>query len=297
MGRYRIITIDGGGIRGILSARVLDRLWPLQAHLYSGTSTGGIIALGLAFGLTPSQLVDFYWKAGSTVFHRPTYIHRVLGGLFSSQYENTALKHVLYEIFGDHRLGDLREKVLIPTFDLMSDDGHAWKPKFFHNLDESDLDQRIVDVALRTTAAPSYFPSYQGYIDGGVIANNPSMCALSQALDCGTIRASLDEVRLLSISTGRLSSGILGEDLNWGLTHWVRYITNITLEGSVDVSHYQCSRVLRAGYHRIDPVLPRHIALDDVSSVKELVDVADEVELSPVMQWINDSWIDYKEAS
>lgn len=290
MNTFKILSADGGGIRGILLARLIQRLGVLDADLYAGTSTGGIIALGLAFGLKPEDLVDFYWKAGQTVFFRPTVFHRILGGVFNSQYDNTRLYDVLYSIFGEHKLGDLERKVLIPTFDLMADDVGTWKPKFFHNLDSSDLDQRIVDVALRTTAAPSYFPSYQGYIDGGIIANNPSMCALAQSLDRGTVGANLDDIRLLSISTGRLSQGIDGETLDWGLTKWIRYATNMAMEGTVDVSHYQCSRVLKNHYFRIDPVLPKRINLDDVSEVRDLIQIADEVELSNAEHWLDTNW-------
>lgn len=292
MKNFKILSLDGGGIRGILSARILQRIGALDADLYAGTSTGGIIALGLAFGLKPEALVDFYWTAGRTVFYRPTIFHRVLGGVFSSQYENTRLHDVLYSIFGEHRLGDLERKVLIPSFDLMSDDHGMWKPKFFHNLDSSDLNEKIIDVALRTTAAPSYFPSYQGYIDGGIIANNPSMCALAQALDQGTIGVTIDQIRLLSISTGRLSQGIDGDTLDWGLTKWMRYATNMAMEGTVDVSHYQCSRVLKDKYFRIDPVLFKRINLDDVTEVNTLLEIADEVDLSYIEHWLETTWRD-----
>ena len=290
MKSYNILSIDGGGIRGILSARILQRLGNLDADLYCGTSTGGIIALGLAFGLKADALVDFYWSSGQSVFYQPSFLHRVMGGVFNSQYENTKLYDLLYSIFTDYRLGDLERKVLIPTFDLMADDVGTWKPKFFHNLDSSDLNERIVDVALRTTAAPSYFPSYQGYIDGGIIANNPSVCALAQALDQGTVNSDINQIRLLSISTGRLSQGIDGETLDWGLTKWMRYATNMAMEGTVDVSHYQCSRVLKEKYFRIDPVLPKRINLDQVSEVKHLVEIADEMELTNVEHWIQTQW-------
>lgn len=290
MSAFKILSCDGGGIRGALSARILDRLGLLDADLYAGSSSGGIIALGLAFGLHPSKLVDFYRDKGARVFFRESYFHRLIGGLFSSQYSNKGLKEVLQETFGDARLGDLQKKVLIPTFDLMSADRQSWKPKFFHNLDSSDLNERIVDVALRTSAAPSYFPSYQGYVDGGLVANNPSVCALAQALDEGTVGACIEDVRLLSISTGRVSDGILGDDINWGLMKWIRYLINLEMEGSVNVEHYQCSHLLKTNYFRLDPVLPQRITLDDVGSIDKLLEVADELALSDVTNWLEDRW-------
>jgi len=290
MNKFKILSIDGGGVRGVLPARLIDRLGSPAADLYAGTSTGAIVAVGLAFGLRASDLVNFYWSLSNKVFYQPTVVHRVIGGLFSSQYDNRNLIVEMRNIFGEHTLRDLERRVLIPTFDLMSDDGQTWKPKFFHNLDNSNLDEKIVDVLLRTTAAPSYFPSYQGFIDGGIVANNPAMCALAQALDQGTIGCSFDQIRLLSLSTGRLSQGLVGDALDWGLARWMRYATNMAMEGTVDVAHYQCSRVLREHYFRLDPVLPRQIAIDDTRAVPELVEHADDLSLESAEAWLSANW-------
>src|SRR5262249_50296279 len=154
--------------------------------LLAGTSTGGIIALGLAFGLTPAQLVSLYRQNGAVIFDATWLRHLTdLGGLAGALYDNEKLKTILSNAFQNAVLDDLARKVLIPTFDLDSFQDpqidhtvpgyvRAWKPKFFHNFPgaDSDGEERVVDVALRTSAAPIYFPTYQHYIDGGVVANN-----------------------------------------------------------------------------------------------------------------------------
>ncbi|RMF65346.1 MAG: hypothetical protein D6746_00605, partial [Bacteroidetes bacterium] len=177
MAIYRILSLDGGGIRGLLSAVVLEQLdaacpgWRDRIDLIAGTSTGGILALGLAFGLTPTDLRVLYYDKGGDIFHDTLLddLHD-LGRAIGAEYDNRYLRRELERIFGDTPLGKLRKKVLIPAFDLDNEDPdpekRTWKPKFFHNFGgrDSDADVRVVDVALYTSAAPTYFPSVDGYI-------------------------------------------------------------------------------------------------------------------------------------
>ena len=216
---YRILSFDGGGIKGIYTARLLDRIAAARpgllpsVDLFAGTSTGGIIALGLASGLSPGELVDLYDQNGKAIFDASLMREITdLDGLSGADYNNANLERIMAQTFKETLLGDLPKKVLIPAFDLdnyqdpetdheASDFVRCWKPKFFHNFPEPDSDgeQRVADVALRTSAAPTYFPTAQHYIDGGVVANNPSMAALAQALDSGTGNQPLANIHLLSL--------------------------------------------------------------------------------------------------
>jgi len=186
---YRILSVDGGGIRGLYAAVLLDRLTlevPTlvdRVDLVAGTSTGGIIALGLAHGLAPADLVALYRDRAKEIFD-DSWLDDLkdLGGLTGADYDNENLKKLLGEIFGKRTtLKQLKKRVLVPTFDLDNESPapgkRMWKPKFFHNYPgpDSDGEELVVDVALRTSAAPTYFPTYQGYIDGAVVANNPAM--------------------------------------------------------------------------------------------------------------------------
>ena len=232
---FRILSLDGGGIRGVLTARLLERLqegkpdFLDKVDLFAGTSTGGLLALGLAYGLKPEDCRKLYEQYGQEIFKRSPL--GILSDIFNAKYKNDRLAARLQEQFGDRAtLGDLANQgkyVLISSFDL--DNGpdnrqgiRMWKPKFFHNLDAADLDfkEKVVAVALRTSAAPTYFPIYDGYVDGGVVANNPSMCALAQALDPKTGRQELTDIVLLSVGTG-LNPKIVEEmNAGWGLSHW-----------------------------------------------------------------------------
>src|SRR3989442_12148843 len=213
---YRILSVDGGGIRGLYAAVLLDRLTrevPTlvdRVDLVAGTSTGGIIALGLAHGLAPADLVALYRDRATEIFDdswRDDLKH--LAGLTGADYDSEQLKALLEDVFGKKtRLKQLKKRLLVPTFDLANesqDPGkRMWKPKFFHNYPGPDSDgaELVVDVALRTSAAPTYFPTYQGYIDGAVVANNPAMAALAQALDAGTGKQALRDGRPFALGAG-----------------------------------------------------------------------------------------------
>lgn len=230
MSPYHILSMDGGGIRGILTARVLERIDELlpgflnAVNLYAGTSTGGLLALGLASGMTPRQMRQMYQDLGDHVFSDTILDDlRDLGNLIGAEYSIGPLKGVLESYFPSATLANLPRRVLISTFDLDNEgQGYPgfrnWKMKFFHNFPgaDSDGDQTVVDVGLRTSVAPAYFPVYQGYIDGGVSASNPAMCAVAQALHRSTGGQHIEDLRLLSMGTGYNPHFLETQDADWG---------------------------------------------------------------------------------
>jgi hypothetical protein len=192
---------------------------------------------------------------------------------------------------------------LIPAFDLDNSqdpetDRHAadyvrsWKPKFFHNFPgpDSDGEQLVADVAMRTSAAPTFFPTYQHYIDGGVVANNPSMAALAQALDSGTGNQPLGEIRLLSLGTGLTSTFIDGHDHDWGIAQWAKPLISLMIDGVGGVADYQCAHLLGSRYFRLCPLLPVAWKLDDAVDIPGMIAAADAVDLGPVLAWVAGSF-------
>ena len=297
---YHILSLDGGGIRGLLTTILLERLeaavpgFLAEIDLFAGTSTGGILALGLAAGVTPTAARSLYEEKGPEVFADSVFDNvRDLGNAIGAQYSNVNLKRVLTEYFGDKTLNDLPHKVLIASFDL--DNGpdnptplRTWKPKFFHNFSgpDSDGQERVVDVALRSASAPSYFPVYQGYADGGVFANNPCMAALAQALEPTTGQQNLADIQLLSLGTGRGNQFLTTQNADWGWVQWAPHIINIMLGASSGVAEYECRQLLGARFHRLDPLLPETIGLDDVSKIPRLVEIAERVMLETTIDWL-----------
>jgi patatin-like phospholipase/acyl hydrolase len=239
---FRILSIDGGGIRGILPGTVLAEFE--RAHLggqsvgnyfdlIAGSSTGGIIALGLSIGMTASDILKIYVEHGEEIFPP-------LRGPFKSikaklqfirslnryQYERAPLERELRRIFGERLLGDAQRRLCIPSFDGFTEVNIFKTP---HHPDFiRDWREEMVTVALATSAAPTFFSIYRNgdrhFADGGVWANNPVMVALVDAMTCYAI----DRHRIEILSVGCGESEMIfteGQVRGGGLWHWREIIS------------------------------------------------------------------------
>lgn len=305
--RYRILSLDGGGIRGLLTLvllQELDRLvegWLSRVDLIAGTSTGGIIALALAHGLPPAEVRKLYEDKCGDIFD-DSWLDGLLdvGNLMGAAYDNKGLRREVKRILGKTKLKDLAKKVLISTFDLDNEaeepNPRHWKAKYFHNFsgEDSDGEALAYKVALYTSAAPSYFPTVDGYIDGGVVTNNPSMTALAQTQDLRAViedRPTLDEIALLSIGTGQPLYRIEGERRDWGWGQWARPIIDVMMDGGMRVVDYQCRQLLRENYHRICPIMNPPIPLDACHKKGKLIELGEKTPLEETVQWLQDYWM------
>ena len=202
------ISIDGGGIRGVIVAKALSMLEqqlgrPLHDvfRLTAGTSTGSIIAAGLASGLTGQHLFEMYIQLSGSVFRRG--IRTSLWYLFNYRYPDPPLQSALKTYFGDKTVGDLWKEepptdLLLTTFDVTQN-----RTRFIKSY-KSEYERWPVAKAVQASAAaPTYFPSVDGqYIDGGVGSyNNP--CYLAAYEIQYSLPWKLEETTLLSIGTGR----------------------------------------------------------------------------------------------
>ena len=192
----------------MFTTAILDRLAAdLQVDLLShvdllaGTSTGAIIALGLAAGLPPADLVGFYHRTGPAIFPRRR--SRAVRRLTRSKYSPLPLREALQEALGARTLADSRLPLLIPAYDLCTDKVHLFRTPPHAERLRRDGREMMVDVALASSAAPTFFPSHPlrglRLIDGGVWANNPTMVAIVEALT--VFKRSLEEIVVISIGT------------------------------------------------------------------------------------------------
>ena len=307
MTKYRILSLDGGGIRGLLSLVLLQRLeesvpgWLHDVDLLAGTSTGGIIALGLAHGLPLAELRKLYEEKGKAIFD-DSWLDNLkdLGSVIGAQYQNKNLTKELRRIFGETTLKDLKKRVLIPAFDLDNEKpdpaARCWSPKFFHNFPgtDSDGDQLAYKVALYTSAAPTYFQAVDGFVDGGVVANNPSMAALAQTQDHRALKHAPEhnQIALLSIGTGQSLMRIEKKNLDWGQAQWIKPLLSILMDGVMGVADFQCRQILGKSYFRLAPVFPpdKVIALDAVDRIPDLVEFAESVDISSAVEWLDATW-------
>lgn len=305
---YRILSLDGGGIRGLATVIMLQRLeqaapgWLERTDLIAGTSTGGIIALALGKGVPLEELRSLYETKARRIFDDSWLDDlRDLGNLTGAQYGNKALKAELSRIFGTKTLADLRKRVLVSAFRL--DNEHpdparrGWAPKFFHNFpgEDSDGDMPVVKVALYTSAAPTYFPSVDGYIDGGVCANNPSMAALAQTQDRRAFRdpPPLNRIALFSVGTAAPKMRIARKNMDWGVAQWAKPLVHLMLDGTMGIADYQCRQFLGDRYHRLDPPFPaaRAVPMDAVNRIPELIAFAESADINAAAEWLRRFWL------
>ncbi|GAB3141675.1 CBASS cGAMP-activated phospholipase [Marisediminicola antarctica] len=188
----RILSIDGGGIKGVFPAAFLADLEteldaPLASYfdLITGTSTGGIIALALGIGIPAIDILRFYEERGPEIFRGGKGLGR-LKQLVSAKYNPAPLRAALIDVFGDRKLGECKTRLMIPSLDLETGAVHVMKTAH-HPRFERDYKLSVVDVALATAAAPTYFPTHRlaagiPLVDGGMWANNPMGAAAVEAL-------------------------------------------------------------------------------------------------------------------
>ena len=305
---YRVLTFDGGGICGILSLVVLRRLIDerpnllAEVDLFAGASTGGIISLGLADGISPAVLQDLYVHKGKDIF-KPQRFN--WWGLQSAKYTNKGLLRLTEDVFADHCLGDLAGKVLIPAFDLqcVQDGKNVWYPKFFSNWSDDDPDCRVLarDVAMYTSAAPTFFPSYDGFIDGGVAANNPCAAAMAMLLNPKVAgrRTSRRDLKILSIGTGMPAHSLDKRVLNWGLVKWAKQLADVFMDGIVDVATYQCQATLQEGFCRVNPRYDVGVrpGMDGWKQAAKLIELGNAVDIRAAVKWLETEWPGKKEAT
>jgi uncharacterized protein len=288
---FRILSIDGGGIRGVFPAAVLTELESrflggasINSHfdMIAGTSTGGIIALALAHGMTARQALNIYLERGERIFSPAAglgKVSRLLRWAFKPKHDQTALKEELLRIFGDKVLDDAVTRLVIPSFEGRHGEPFLYKTP--HHPDyQKDRHKRFAHVALHTTAAPSYYPGVEddGYvmIDGGIWANNPVMNALVDALACFDIAR--EDVRILSLGTGESTFTVDERARDGGIKDWA-FMRSFNAAARAQSRNALGQAYLLAGKNnvtRIDvPESDTPIAMDDVQrSVRELPMVA-----------------------
>ncbi|MDR0879747.1 MAG: patatin-like phospholipase family protein [Clostridioides sp.] len=295
--KFNILTFDGGGVRGALSVGILENIQNEggdvleNTDLFSGTSTGSLIALGLAYDVSVEKLVDLY-----SLENMKFIFDKKHNEITRPKYDNEHLHEALLKVFPeDLRLSDLGHYVLIPSL-YLGDWEEEWKPTFYTNLPNSlNSEYGVIDVAMQSCAAPIYFPSYNRHIDGGMVANDPSLACI--ATICGSeYNIKLEDINLLSISTGHTKNRIVDDTSNWGAMEWVMNknishpIVTLTLDSNAIISKDLSQKLLRDSYCRIDPYLANDIALDDYTKVPYMRSEARNYDIAPVMHWLGTKW-------
>lgn len=287
--KFKILSIDGGGIRGVFPAHILkcisDRLHVSiidNIDLVTGTSTGSIIAAALACRIDPERIIALYREKGKTIFTpRVSFLPRFLRPGFHSIYKNEALYKELTSVFQDIKLGDITTPLIIPATDIGNGLVHVFKSSYSPEFTRYK-DRYVRDAVMASCSAPTYFDptKVSEYLlaDGGLWANNPSLVALIDAQK--RLNISRSDIQILSIGTGH-SKKVYGTKPHrkWGLLlGWQhKELVNffMSLQAQATQNYLQLSlnsdQLLRLNFET-DKKLP----LDDCSFMDDFISRADQ---------------------
>lgn len=258
---FKILAIDGGGIRGVIPATVLMEIEKQTGKriaelfdLIAGTSTGGILAVGLAkpgedgrARYTAADMRELYLREGAAIFPKPGFPQSVWSNAkrpFAETYASKGIEGVVRKYFGDSRLRDSLCNLLVTSYEI-----HLRQPWFFRSdraRQDPEYDFPLWEVARATSAAPTYLAPAQiqrgglrpwMLIDGGVYANNPALCAYAEVRQLEPDA----EILLVSLGTGRHARAI---HYRPGLLGWAKPILDVVFDGVSRTTEYQLEQLL-----------------------------------------------------
>lgn len=284
----RILSIDGGGIRGVVPSLWLDHMerglvargcgaLTSQFDLLVGNSTGALIVAGLAAGKHPAELAQLYDEASRAIF--PATPARILSrarraptqGISAPKFDGRGLDRVLRLIFGEMTLGELQHPTLLLTYDTLTR-----APLWLRSYAPEHRDIPVWEACRGSAAAPGYFPGHcmrlgtreLSLIDGGVVANNPSVFAIAEALRIDPALSQPRDLLLVSLGTGRHAYPISARDAgSWGALQWSMPILDVVFDGASDNNDVIARQLVGDGYFRFQIALEKGSAsLDDASA-------------------------------
>ena len=287
---FRILSLDGGGLLGAFTASVLATFEKqcqkthgkaLVDHfdLITGTSTGGLIAIALAMGTPAEQILDFYRNQGRYIFPRSGRVRgwvKTLRTLFRPKFSPKELRKAVIAVVGEKPLREALTRLVIPVYQA-SPLGRPYLFKTPHDLQRAHhADVAAADVALATSAAPTYFPAHSVkgfgvFIDGGVWANCPSRVGVVEAV--AFCKQPLTEIEMLSISTTNYPFAIQKEAQLGGYLGWAPTIIETFMFSQIQASVNEAQCLLgKDRFHRIDFLtIPNTWIMDDPNGIDDLI--------------------------
>ena len=317
MDTFKVLSLDGGGARGYLTILILERIEKqFQKHfndkkligerfdLIVGTSTGGIIAAGLAIGKSATEIRNLYEELLNEIF-KQTY-----KGFIKPKYNQETLKNELQKILKDKTFQDVKTHLCLTSVDVATSKPRLFKSPYLKSL-ETRADEKLIDAVLATSAAPVFFPlvdtKYLSHLaDGGLVANNPTMIGITDAY---RVTNDLTKIRLLSIGTGKMVQmpyevnkiKECGGILSWALNsknfqdtlkqpliekRMIIPLIEVLLNSQSSLINAQANLLLKDNFIRINPALPTPMDLDDVSKLDILKNLATEIDKEKTMKKI-----------
>jgi len=305
----RVLSIDGGGTRGLMPATMLHQMEQHTGQSIAdifdvivGSATGGIIATALSAGLPTNEIIDIYLNRASFILP-DSFFRKVWNplNLFAPKYPNDNLKELLEDKLGCAvTLGDVYTKYgrdtifLVASLELSPElapqEAPQFKVKVFNSADPGDHKEHLVDVALRTSAAAVNLPIHQKFGEGGNYANDPALMGLSFCLNQEAgfgLSADIEDVRVLSLGCGSdggsyFSGKQIGKG-NWGLIKWMGRLVNLVIDTNMVYTQYLMEEMLGAqAYLRVNPYYKSAEAPDILRKGKLRIDVKKPEQLQAI---------------
>ena len=278
---FKILSLDGGGIRGLFSISLLAKLeqeFNVKCtdifDMFAGTSTGSIIALGLASGMTASEIQKFYQDIGPKIFTKKPSLWNIL---FAKHNANN-LKRSLEQIFKQKTVQDVMNNnkyIIIPATNLSGPlVTRIFKTDYKKEFNEHNT-YKLCDIALASSSAPTYFKtcgiskpntdSKEYFCDGGLFANNPGVCAITEAVK--HLQKNVKEIKMLSIPTeSKFRKKADSKPRRGFLTGWGEELIETTLHATTQINNYIAEFILAENYFRAEPLGHiQNIKLDDAN--------------------------------
>lgn len=281
---FQVLALDGGGVKALFTVHVLARLEAdlgvrIASHfdLIAGTSAGGILALGLGAGLTPAEMVEHYTGLVERVFpHSRRAPWRFGSRALGPAYSGAVLREVLTEVLGARLLGESTKRLIIPSWDVQRAEVHIFKTPHHPRL-RRDGKISMVDVAMATTAAPTFFEAArvdgQRLVDGGVWANNPSVVAIAEAVSM--LDVSLDAIRVLNIGTVDQRTNHAERLDTGGWINWAKPAASFMITAASRGAQGTAAHLVgHNDFVRFDALVPGNVFTLDRASPKALAGLA-----------------------
>jgi len=324
----KILSIDGGGTRGLFPATLLTQLESDLGKRVTecfdviiGSATGGIIASSLAAGLTAEQIQGIYLNEARSLLPKNFWRQFILLNpisMFRAKYSNKGVYASLVNHIGETKtLNDVFQKYgekpvfLMPTLELnpflQAAEIPAFKPIIYNSTSETDKDLRLIDIAMRTSAAAINLPIYQKFAEGGNYANDPCVFGLSFAMGqepdtahqlrlqnnkLGLAKAPT-EIKLLSLGCGSDGKSYVPEEQlknpDWGFLKWQRYLVQLVIDTNMVANQYLTKEILpKENYLRINAYYKDEAAPAILRNKKLRLDVTDSAQLHAIKDYATD---------
>lgn len=247
---YRILCIDGGGIKGYYPVYILKRIEEELGiniseyfDLIVGTSTGSIIAAAISSSIPLSYMLDMYVNEGKNIFSKRNLSIRN----FSSFYSNDYFKYLIKREFKGKTFQNINNKIIICTTDIDN-----MNPKIIKSWTENNIS--LQDALIASSSIPIIFNPHQingiHYSDGGIWANNPSLVAIAESLSDETINIKLEDIKMLSIGTG-----INSTNSSWNVFSWAKNVSPLVIRTSSSSNDNIAKKLLKNNYLRLNFII------------------------------------------